>query len=185
MKKWAFIDCFKEVNFQNIDFSDYEKVVFVTAGDIDIPIGLTHPSLEITLINVAAYTQEQADHALTFNLSKYDSLAERIILFDIYSNSISQTNVDSLLKDQNRYCNLFELPPDETITLQQALDNLIIKLNSYSDKRGRPRSLNGCLSRLNDDWRTLRGRVNANTLLNEMTSQGLISFVSNGIYFRV
>jgi len=185
VNKWAFIDCSEEINLHNIDFSDYEKVVIVTSGDITIPLGSTHPLLELKLVTVEAFTQEQVDHALTFNLSKYDSIAKKTIRFDVYSNHLYLTKVDGLLKASNRACHIFELPPYETITPEQALDNLLSILKNFSDKRTRPRSIEGLIWLLKNDWRTLRGRVETSFLLKKMKSQGMIGYASNGIHFLI
>ena len=183
MKRWAFVDCFEEVNFRNIDFSDYERIILFSVGDIHLPLGPIHPNLEIIVERTDAVTQEQLNHALTFSISKYHSIAKKNVRFDIYSNNISHTNIDDILRAEDRHCYAYDLPPRSTITIEQALQNTISKLNSYADKRFRPRGTGIMIELLNHDWRSIRGRVPADTIISEMKSRELIRQANNGIYF--
>tara|TARA_R110000787_G_scaffold234726_2_gene341592 strand:+ start:7262 stop:7912 length:651 start_codon:yes stop_codon:yes gene_type:complete len=183
VKRWAFVDCFEEVNFRNIDFSDYERIILFSVADIHLPLGPILPTLEIIVERTEAVTQEQLNHALTSSISKYHSTTKRNVCFDIYSNYISQTKSDALLRAEDRHCYVYDLPPRSTITIEQALQNTIYKLNSYADKRCRPRGTGIMIELLNHDWRCIRGRVPADTIILEMKSRGLIRQASNGIYF--
>lgn len=185
MKRWAFVDCLNKVNFENIDLDGYERIVLFSSEDFSLPAGEVDSVKELTVIKTETKTQQQMTIALTYNVSKYDLIAPSNIHFDIYSDDIQSPSLDVCLLKDNRYCQLFNLPPGEKITLSRAVDDFIIQIcTSYIDKRIRPRSLSLYLYLLDSEWRFLRGRVKSEEILKQMDFLGLINYASNGIYFK-
>ena len=184
MKRWAFVDCFHTVNFENFDFEGYERVVLFTSGNLLIPVGEVDPTLELAVIRVESLTQEQMTVALAYHVGRYDVETPSNIHFDIYSNDIESPSFEDCLRNAGRHCEPFTLPPNDKITLSKAVDNFIHHVNiSDADKRERPRSLSVYSRLLDWEWRSLRGRVKTEELLKELDRMGLIRRASNGVYF--
>lgn len=184
MKKWAFIDCFHKINFENIDFDSYERIVIFSSGDISLPAGEIVSASELTFIKTETDTQHQMTIALAYHASQYDVTAPSNIHFDIYSNDIESSSLEDCLRKSDRHCQLFNLPRDEKITLRIAVDNFIQHVCvSYPDKRNRPRSMSIYSKLLDCEWRFIRGRVKSKEILKQLDNMGAINYANNGIYF--
>lgn len=185
MKKWAFIDCLKDVNFENIDFAGYEKVILLSSRDLFVPVGKAKSELELGIIKSDAETQQQMTVVMAYQIGQFDTKTSHEIQFDIYSDDIASPSIDECLRKANRHCKVFKLPPAEKITLSEATDNFIARINSeYVSKNSRPRALSIYEHLLNDAWRPVRGRVCAKQILDQLDSDGAIKHASNGIYFN-
>ncbi|WP_036312292.1 hypothetical protein [Methylophaga thiooxydans] len=183
-KKWAFIDCLKDVTFENIDFGGYERIILFGNCDLLVPVGHTEPELELGVLNTDAKTQHQMTIVMAYQISQFDTEASDEVQFDIYSDDIASPSIDECLRKANRDCSLFRLPPTKKITLPEAVDNFIEKVcGEYESKTHRPRTLEIYESLLNDSWRAVRGRIGADEILAKLESDRTIKHASNGVFF--